>query len=56
MAAIGVGECEHASDTVSAHLPETVDVEKTSTKIATVLELMARPDGAPVSEIIAATG
>jgi len=56
VAAIGVGEGEHAGDTVSAHLPEIVDVEKAPTKIATVLELLARPDGAPVSDIIAATG
>lgn len=57
MTAIGVSaESENASDAASAQLPEIIDVEKAPTKIALVLTLLARPDGTPVNELMAATG
>lgn len=57
MAAIGVSaEGENASDAASAQIPEIIDVEKAPTKIALVLTLLARADGTPVSELMAATG
>ncbi len=57
MAAIGVSaEDEDAGQAVAAQLPEIIDVEKTPTKIATVLTLLARQDGVPIAELMTATG
>lgn len=56
MSAIGVGEGEPVLETPPAHPSEIGEAKKASSKIATVLELLARSDGTPVSELIEATG
>jgi hypothetical protein len=57
MAAIGVStDDEGTSEAAAAQLPEIIDVEKAPTKIATVLTLLARKDGVPMADLMAATG
>jgi len=55
--AIGMADdSEQTTNTTAALSPAIADARKTLTKIATVLVLMARPDGALASELTEATG
>jgi hypothetical protein len=57
MAVIGVSDDgEAANDITSAQLPEIIDVKKAPSKIAMVLKMLARADGVPATELMAATG
>jgi len=55
--AIGMADgSKQTTNTTAPPSPAVADAGKTPTKIATVLALMARPDGASVAELIEATG
>ncbi|TCQ01038.1 uncharacterized protein DUF3489 [Sphingomonas sp. PP-F2F-A104-K0414] len=55
--AIGMADAsEQTTNTTPAPSPEIADAGKTPTKIATVLALIGRPDGALASELTEATG
>jgi hypothetical protein len=57
LAAIGVSEDgEPVAGATPVELPEIIDVEKAPTKIAIVLEMLGRPDGVLLPDLIEATG
>lgn len=56
MATIGVDQAAPASEAETARSPATAVVAKAPSKIATMLEMLTREDGTPVSAIIEATG
>lgn len=56
MAAIGVEDDGQPSIKRPVQLPKIVDVRKAPSKIATVIALMSKPGGVPVSALIEATG